>query len=147
MASSAPSAVQAFMSIAAAALPSGFQIRLGTVLGAYIAPQTLQIVDVSFSVDDPAELGPIYKHEEHYAIKCSLVSDFGNDDEVSRMTEVFGLYQDVARAVNANPNLNNTVRVAWCSQLDYTPNSDTQGGTMGVLGFEVKCQQRIDPTS
>lgn len=143
MSSSAPLAIPAFMSIAAAALPAGFQVRYATRMGAFIGAQTLLVTGVKFSEDSFAELGPVYKHEEHYTIAASLCSFAGNDDEASRMAEVYALYNALAQAVNSQPTLNGVVRIAWLAQVGYEPTYDAKGGSVGVLDFEVQCQARV----
>lgn len=143
MSSSAPLAVPAFMSIAAAALPAGFQVRYAVRMGAFIGAQSLLVTGVKFSADEIAQLGPVYTHEEHYNIAASLCSFAGNDDEASRMGEVYALYNALGVAVNSQPTLNGTVRVAWLSQIGYEPTYDMKGASVGVLDFEVQCQARV----
>jgi hypothetical protein len=144
MSSSLPNAVPAFTSIAQAALPANFQVRLDTIFGPFAAPQALLITGVHFEVDEFAELGTRYQHEEHYTIACSLCSVAGNDDQPARMAEVYALYKDISVAIAAAPTLNGTVRLAWCRQLSYTPTHDAKGMNVGQLDFEVQVQARVD---
>jgi hypothetical protein len=132
------------MSIMKAALPAGFQVRFGTVFGPYIAPQALQITAIHFTEDQYAELGPRYQHEEHYNIECALSSTAGNDDELARFTETYALYDAIQIAVANHPDLNQTVRLGWCRQLDYSPTYDPKGMSVGMLTFEVQVQARVD---
>ena len=146
MSTSAPNAVTQFLAIAAAALPANFQVRFGAVFGPRVDKQALLVTGVHFTNDDFAELGPDYRHEEHYALACSLCSFAGGPDETNaatRMSEVFNLYADISVAVANNPTLNGTVRVAQTRQLEYSPTADAQGRSVGVLSFEVLCQQRV----
>lgn len=143
MGASAPNAIPAFMAIAAAALPPGFQVRYAARMGAYIGAKTLLVTGVKFTADEAASLGPVYQHEEHYAITASLCSFAGNDDEATRMAEVYALYASLGNAVNSQPTLSGTVRVAWLAQLGYEPTYDMKGASVGVLEFEVQCQARV----
>lgn len=145
MSASLPNALPAFMSIAQAALPTDFQVALGAVLlSPYAAPQTLLVLGANFTEDAFAELGPTYRHEEHYSIRCNLTSFAGDRDQLARLAETYALYKSILIAVAAAPTLNGTVRLAWCSQLGYTPMADSKGMTFGSLDFEVQCQARVD---
>lgn len=144
MSSSVPNAIPAFTSIAQAALPAGFQVTLGTVFGPYVSPQTLLITGVHFNEDEYAELGPRYQHEEHYTVACSLCSTAGDNDQPTRLQEVYALYKDILVAVANNPTLNSNVRLAWCRQLNYSPANDARGWSVGQLDFEVEVQARVD---
>lgn len=143
MPTSIPQAVPAFISIAQAALPSTVQVRFAQRFGPFIAPQTLLITNVRITKDDFAELGPTYRHEEHFAIECTMCSAVGNDDEATRMLEVFNNYSLVSVAVANNPTLNNTVRVCHCQQIDYGPTYDPKGFSVGELTFAVDCEARV----
>lgn len=144
MSASLPNSLPAFISIATAALPAGFNIQLGAIFSPYVTPQSLLITGVHFTEDTYAELGPRYQHEEHYAIRCSLASYAGNNDQPTRLQEVYGLYKDVSTAIAQKATLNGTVRLAWCAQLDYSPAYDANGMTVGQLDFEVLCEARVD---
>jgi hypothetical protein len=142
--SSVPNAIPAFISIAQAALPASFTVRFSQVFNPYVAPQSLLITGVTFNVDEFAELGPRYQHEEHYNLECCLVSTAGNDDPMTRLSEVYALYKDITIAVAAKPTLNGTVRLAWCRQLSYEPTTDAKGLGVGQLNFEVQVEARVD---
>lgn len=144
MSSSVPTALPAFQAIVAAALPAGFNVQLGTNFSPYITPQTLLITGIQFTEDQYAELGPRYQHEEHYNIECALASSAGDNDQATRLQEVYTLYKDISVAVANNPRLSNTVRLGWCRQLDYTPGYDPKGMSVGQLTFEVQVQARVD---
>jgi hypothetical protein len=145
MAASAPLAVPQFIVIATAALPSGFQVRMGTIFGVNVQPQALLVTGVRFNQDEIAVLGPAYRHEEHYVINCSLTTVEGDPDGLpDRMQEVYGLYNLVSVAVANNPTLNSTVRIAQCKQLEFIPSYDPKGFSVGQLDFEVACEQRVD---
>lgn len=144
MSSSLPLAVPQFISIAKAALPSGFQVREGQIFGPYIAPQALLITGVHFLQDAVGELGPLYRHEEHYNIQCVLCASQGVDDQASLLGIAYGLYADVSVAVANAPTLNGTVRLAWTRQLDYVMGGDGKGLSVGSVSFEVECQARVN---
>ena len=147
MSASAPVVVPAFMAVATAALPQNFQVREGQVFGPRVDPQTLLVTGIHFLVDEYAEMGPRYQHEERYNIQCALASSGGKDDQASRLQEVYALYGPLTIAVANNPTLNQTVRLAWCRQLDYTMGYDGRGLSVGVLLFEVQIQVRVNSLS
>jgi hypothetical protein len=142
-----PNAIPAFISLCRGALPSGFQIIYRPNLPIYVAPQQLLISGAKFTKDDPVTMGPPFKHEEMYGIQCSLTSSYGDDDELSRMNEVYGLYKTLAQTVSQNASLSGTVLYAWPRQLGYTPKIDPRGRAVGCLDFEIKCDTRVDPTN
>lgn len=147
MSSSVPTVIPAFIAIATAALPAGFQIVENTQMQPFVSPQTLMITGVRFTKDDPAEISPVYRHEEAYAILCSLVSSAGDPDQASRMTETFNLYKDLSIAVASQPTLNGTCRVAWCKQLGYKPTMTPNSMSLGQLDFQVNVTVRVDSLS
>lgn len=148
MSSSIPNSVPAFISIAAAALPANFNVQFGTTFNPYVSPQSLLITGVRITKDAYAELGPTYRHEEHYNIQATLCSTGGDpNSQGERLSEVYSLYDDISVAVASNPNLNNTVRLAWCRQLGYAPTFDAKGLAVGTLDFEVYCEQRVTSLS
>ena len=147
MSASAPTVVPAFMAVATAALPAGFQVREGSIFGPRIDPSTLLVTGIHFLVDEYAELGPRYQHEERYNIQCALASTTGVDDQASVLQSVYALYAPLTVAVANNPTLNQTCRLAWCRQLDYSMGYDGKGLTVGVLMFEVQVQVRVNSLS
>jgi hypothetical protein len=140
---SVPIAVPAFVSIAQTALGSSFQIREGQIYNTFVAPQSLLITGIHFTQDEYSELGPEYRHEEHYSILCSLFSSAGDDAQDERLQETYALYASLSVAIANNPDLNKTVRLAWCRQLDYMPTTDGKGLPVGQLNFEVNVQVRV----
>lgn len=148
MSSSVPNAVPAFVAIAQAALPAGFVVKEGAIYGPNVPMQGLLITGIHFTQDAYAELGPNYKHEEHYTIQCVLTNAIGTDDQASLLGTTYGLYSDIQVAVANNPNLTNTVRLGWCRQLDYAMGYDpTKGWPTAALSFEVQCQARVTSLS
>jgi hypothetical protein len=147
MSSSVPTVLPQFISIVTAALPAGFQVFEGNQMQPYVAPQTLMITGVRFTKDDPAEISPVYRHEEAYAIKCSLCSAAGDPNQAARMQETFSLYADVSIAIASNPTLNSTCRVAWTKQLGYKPTWDAKSFSVGQLDFECNVTVRVNSLS
>lgn len=147
MSSSVPTVLPQFIAIVTAALPAGFQVFEGTQMQPFVAPQTLMITGVRFTKDDPAEISPVYRHEEAYAILCSLVSSAGDPDQASRMQEAFTLYKDISIAVASQPTLNGTCRVAWTKQLGYKPTMTANSMSLGQVDFQVNVTVRVDSLS
>lgn len=162
MSSSVPAAIPAFIDLATSALPQGTLVWLGTVMpvnqpGPYTveginAGVSLQITGVSFDEDAFAELGPNYKHEEHYNITCCLCAWAGDQDYAQRTQDVYAAYKDLSSAVGTSPTLNipanqGTFRLAWTRQLSFTPCPDAFGRSSGVIEFEVSCQARVTSLS
>lgn len=148
MASSATDAKTQLIAIATAALPSTVTVTFDSTADVYIAPQSLLVTGISWTQDAYAELGPNYRHEEHYNLECAMWSAYGDKDQDARMGEVMGLYQTLQVAVASNPTLNGTVRLAWCRLLDFNPTHDPgKGWSVGALTFEVQCQARVNSLS
>lgn len=143
MSSAIPGAVQALISIAQGALPSDATVWFGVPLPVYEAPITLQILKVT-GEQEVAQLGPNYRREETFEIHCCLTSFAGDNDFVSRMTEVYANFSLLTVAIATNYTLNNTVRFAEIRQFDYQPDADGKGMTLGQLDFAVACQVRIE---
>lgn len=147
MSTSIPLAVPAFIAIATAALPANFQVRFDTQFDTRIDPKALLVTGVRVTEDAAGELGPNYRHEEHYDIVCQLCSTAGNDDEATRMAEVYALYDLISVAIANAPTLNDTVRTAWTRQLGYSPTHDPKGFSVGCLDFEVSVTNRATSLS
>lgn len=157
MASSVPKVIPAFKALAASALPSGSQIVFATVLPRWQAKPgdvatigsgaTLQITGIHFTQDAPGELGPLYRHEEHYSILCSLCAWAGDWDFDSRLQDAYTLYSDLSIAISSNPTLGLTTpkpRLAWPRQLDVSPGPDAFGRSGVTITFEVQVQARVE---
>lgn len=145
MSSSLPNAMPQFVSIATAVLPSNFVIKEGSIYGPNVPAQGLLITGIHFLSDTYGEMGPLYRHEEHYNMQCVLVDSFGMDDHPTLIGQLYGLYSDISVAVANAPTLNGTVRLAWTRQLDYSMGYDAQKGwSVGTLTFEVECQARVN---
>lgn len=149
MASSAKAAKNALLAVAAAALPSGATVKFDSNADVFIAPQSMLITGITWNQDAYAELGPTYRHEEHYNLECAMWSAYGDSDQDARMDEVMDtMYVPLQIAIASNPTLNGTVRLAWCRLLDYSPTHDPmKGWAIGSLTFEVQCQARVNSLS
>lgn len=143
MASSVPNAVNQFLAIAAAALPTTAQVWFGKPLGVYPANITLQVYGVQDGMQEIITMGPDYSREETYDIQCLLTVWAGDQDFAGRMNDVYGYFQDITVALGAKPTLNSTVRFAQIHTFDYIPDADASGRTLGSLSFTVACQARI----
>lgn len=167
MSSSVPYSLPAFQAIAQSALRSGAYIWLGTVIGPYDSSPgdvtgvtsgiTLQIAGVRFNADEFAELGPTYRHEEHYVINCTLWSWAGGTPDYAALIQDAGAcYADLSIAVANAPQLEigqngigtfGNFRLAWTRQLNWTPTPDPFGRAAVQIDFEVQCQARVNSLS
>lgn len=143
MSSSIPGAIQAFMTVAGAALPAGSQVWFGKTLGTYVAPVTLQVNGTVNGRQEPAELGPSYRREEEYEFSCTLTCWAGDEDFMQRMLDTFTNFGLLTVALANNPTMNGTVRFVQVTTLNFTPDSTAPGASSGILAFNVNCQQRI----
>lgn len=144
MASSVPQAIPQLIAIMSAALPEGFQVSFDTRFNPFVAPQTLLITGIRFTKDEYAEMSPNYRHEEWYNVSCSLSGSAVGAEQTALLLQVYSLYSDISVAIANNPNLNNTVRLAWSRQNDFSPTGDSKGMNIGLLTFEVQIQARVD---
>lgn len=155
MASSVPLAVPAFISLMQGVLPANSQVVLGTAFPVYAqdAVTAVTVEDIHFTQDEYAELGPTYRHEEHYNISCCLYNTGGmyqDEADVSAlMVATYVIYNDISVVVANNPTLGLSLtggswfRLGWCRQLDYSPAFDIAGRSFGKLEFEIECQARM----
>lgn len=142
-----PDAIQAFLAIATAALPTTTQVWLGKALPKYVAPVTLQVNGTINGRQRPAELGPTYRREEEFDILCKLTTWAGDSDFAQRILDAFASFRLVMVAVANNPTMNDTVRYAAAVELNCTPDADAQGFSLAELDFTVNCQVRINTLS
>ena len=155
MSSSIGPAVNNFISIATAAIPASIsggdtQVWFGD-LSKYIAPVTLQIIEVTGNAD-VAELGRNYRREETYSIVCEIVTFAGDQDYVQRFTDAMTIYNTLVVAVANNPWLSTSglndstaaVRFAEIGDFSIIPHAGSQGQSTCSLQFHVRCSQRVD---
>lgn len=156
MSSSVPAVVPAFISLAKTAFPAGAQVWFGTVMpvnqsgpgnvSGVASGITLQIPGIHFNEDEFAELGPSYRHEEHYNIEGLLTAWSGGQDYAQLLQDVYTEYANLTIALANNPTLglNNPVpRLAWPRQLGVNPTPDAQGFASVQIQFEVEVQARV----
>lgn len=156
MSSSVPAVIPAFKALAISALPAGSQVWLGTTLPVNQAPPgsvtgissgiTLLITGIHFLEDEFAELGPMFRHEEHYNIEASLMAWAGDNNFDARTADAYAVYADLTVAISNNPTLNLPTpapRLAWPRQLDYMPAPTAFGQSTATISFEVEVQARV----
>lgn len=153
MASSVPSVLPAFISLLEGALPATAQVVLGSVFPVFVGGQSVIVTDVHFTLDEIFELGPTYRHEEHYTISCCLYNNGGRiqdePDIQALAVATYALYNDISVAISNSPTLglnlgsNGFFRMAWPKQLDFCPDFDISGMANGRLEFAVDCQARM----
>jgi hypothetical protein len=150
MASSIPGAVAYWVNLAETTLkstvtsPDGVYVWFGSPLSRYIAPITLQVMEVTEITHQWAELGSQYKIEETYKIHNQLVSFAGDNDQLGRMNEVFSNLQLLTVALANDYTLGGNVRLCLpVVEGDYLPGTDASGRTAGSLTFDIHCEARV----
>ena len=107
---------------------------------------TLLITGIHFLEDAFAELGPTYRHEEHYNIEASLIAWAGDINFDQRTADAYAVYADLTVAIANNPTLDLPTpapRLAWPRQLDYIPAPTAFGQSSATISFEVEVQARV----
>lgn len=156
MSSSVPAVIPAFMSVAKGAMSAGAQVWLSNVMpvqqpgpgtvsdvGSGI---TLQIHAVHFDEDEPGELGPSYRHEEHYNIQCLLTAWSGGQNFPQLLQDVYTEYDKLSVAVANNPTLGLPTpapRLVWMRQLGLNIGPDARGFAKCEIQFEAQVQARV----
>ena len=143
MASAAMGAVAALLEIATATLPDDAMVYFGKELPKYTAPLTFAVCGFEGN-QEPAELGPNYRREETASLLCDLTSYAGDQDWLSRMSEVMTAFALLTVAVGNNWTLNNTVRFAEPGDFLFTPEVQGNGQSIGSLTFAIRYSQRVD---
>lgn len=155
MPSSIGPAVINFIEIAKTAIPATISGGETNVvfgdLATYVAPVTLQIIEITGNAD-VAELGRNYRREETYSIVCEAVTWAGDQDYVQRFTDAMTIYNTLVVAVANNPwlstsGLNDTtaaVRFAEIGDYSIIPHAGPTGESTCSLQFHVRCSQRVD---
>lgn len=150
MGSSIPGAVSNLYSLLTVAFEDQETVLVyyGKTLETFVSPQTVQINGWTGD-QEPAELGPSYRREETFQIKMEIDSFSGDQDYLSRQTEVMDLFATVSTVVANNWTLpstyggtDGTVRYAEVGTFTFTPESNG-GMSLGTLLFDVHCSQRI----
>jgi hypothetical protein len=156
MSSCMPIATANFLTLMTAVLPtSGVNVYFGNPMSMYTAPIHLQVYEVE-GTQEWAELGPSYRREEMFAIKCKLSSYAGDTDFLSRMQETYNTFETITIAVANDPTLTGipngvitaggtqgAVRIAQVTNMVFVPKGGANGKSMGELNFDVECTQRI----
>lgn len=156
MASSIGPAVNNLITIITNAIPGSLtaegptQVVFGD-LSMYVAPVTLQIIEVTGDAD-VAELGRNFRREETYSIVCEVVTFAGDQDYVTRFNDAMSIYVAVGIAVANNPWLSTSglndstaaVRFAELGNYTIVPHATPKGQSVCSLQFHVRCSQRVN---
>lgn len=146
MSSVIPQARKNFLAIAKGVLPDDALIWYGKRLGVFSAPVILQCYGWQ-ALQEPAELAPTYRVEEHFDLSCCLSSMAGDQDFDAREQEVMGFFALITTTLATDPNyrLGNTVRWAYVTDYQFTPDVDAElERSVGTLDFKIHCEQRIE---
>jgi hypothetical protein len=149
-------AVKNFIAIATAAIPASVtgegatQVVFGDI-SRYVAPVTLQIIEVTGDAD-VAELGVNFRREETYSIVCEVVTYAGDQDYTQRFQDCMLIYNSVQVAVANNPWLSTSglnddtaaVRFSELGNYSIIPHATPKGQSVCSLQFHVRCSQRVD---
>lgn len=167
MASSIPYAVNNFIALMTTIFTNDghpeYQVWFGKVQPMYSAPITLEIMGVDAGDQRPAELGINYKREEEYIIECCLVSYQGDQDFLSRMVEVFAVWDLVTSGIANDPSLtgipntsqnsfpastggfgHSAVRFAQIRNMNFYGKPTSAGKSVGCITFDIHCEARIE---
>lgn len=132
-------------------LPAGSQVFVQKYMPRFIAPLTLQIMEVH-GKQEPAEMSPGYRREEMYDIHCCLSYAEGDNNYTNAFNQAFAAFKTIETTIGNNPWLsvaaqpgpgNGAVRFAQIEAEDYVPNADIKGLVVGEIEFTVNCQARI----
>lgn len=138
-----------FLAMAASVLPDDTYIWYGKRLSVFSAPLTLQCYGWT-AMQEPAELTPQYRVEEHFDLSCCLSSWAGDQDFDAREAEVMGFFALITTTLATEPNyrLGNTVRWAYLTDYEFIPDTDGEmQRSIGTLDFKIHCEQRIETTT
>ena len=146
MSSVIPQARKNFLALAKGVLPDDAYIFYGKRLATFSAPTMLQCYGWT-AMQESAELSPQYRVEEHFDLSCCLSIMAGDQDFDAREQEVMSLFALITTTLATDPNyrLGNTVRWAYITEYDFTPDVDSElQRAIGVLDFKLHCEQRIE---
>lgn len=160
MSSSVPAVIPAFLSLAQGALTAGAQVWFGSVAPVFQSTSgsvsgvtsgiTLQVSGVHFDEDTFGEIGPNYRHEEHYNIVgCVIASGNGPPETINAtlLQDAYTEYNNLTVAVSNNPTLGLPTpapRLAWPRQLGVVPTPAANGMPMVQIQFEIQVQARVN---
>lgn len=160
MSSSVPAVIPAFISLAQSALTAGAQVWFGSVTPVYQPTSgsvssvtsgiTLQISSVHFDEDTFGEMGPLYRHEEHYNIVgCVIAWGNGPPETINAilLQDAYTEYDNLSVAVSNNPTLGLPTpapRLAAPRQLGVAPTPAANGMPMVQIEFEIQVQARVN---
>ena len=117
----------------------------------YSAPVTIEINGIEPVVRDWATLGPDYRIEEDYSIRCKLTVFTGQGatatDYLNSMSSVFAVWTALETVVANDPTLSGNVRVSWFDEVNYEPTTDGSGRACGTITWVVRCQARVTTLS
>lgn len=122
-------------------------IWLGEELGIFSSPTTIEINGVDPVIREWASLGPDYRIEEQYSIKCRLSVFAGEGsvltDFLNVMNAAWTIWEALEIAVANNPTLDGNVRLCWFDETNYQPTTDAQGRAMACINWTIKCEARV----
>lgn len=148
--SAIPGALNEVLSIATAEFPANTTVWYGKELPAYSAPLTFQVTEITGD-QNWAELGPLYRREETFALVCSLTRYDGGavtpDTFPAQLDEVMSAFVTFAKAIANNPDLSGNVRVAEVGNFQIMSDVDANGFGYSTLDFSIRCQQRVNSLS
>lgn len=127
-------------------------VWFGVELGVWSSPTTIEINGVEPADQEPAELGPDYRREETFSVKCKITvfsgtGANGTPDFLARMTDCFTVWKALEIAVANDPTLGGNVRFAEFGEMQYEPTTDGKGDAVGTLLWVVRCQARVTSLS
>lgn len=127
-------------------------VWFGAELTTFSSPTTIEINGIDVADQEPAELGPNYKREETFTVKCKITvfngeGANGSTDFLDRMNDCFTVWKALVIAVANDPTLGGNVRFAENGEMAYLPTTDATGRATGTLIWGVRCQQRVTSLS
>ncbi len=127
-------------------------VWFGSELAVFSAPTTIEINCVDPADQEPAEMGPNYRREELFSLKCKITVYSGEGangatDFLARMDDCFTVWKALAIAVANDPTLGDNVRYAEFGEMEYMPGTDASGRATGCLTWSVRCSQRVTSLS
>lgn len=127
-------------------------VWFGSELAVWSGPTTIEINGVEPADQEPAELGPTYRREEVYSVKCKITvfngeGANGSTDFLTSMDNCWNVWIALEIAVANDPTLGGNVRFAEFGEMVYEPTTAANGAAMGTLLWVVRCQARVTSLS